>query len=141
MLPDPVHILKVGFALACASIIVFGHYAASPFAIVAVVSAVMGFFVIGSNSGLMALTSLTYPTGIRGTGLGWATGIGRIGSLVAPIAGGTMLAGNWSVDKICKTNALLALVVVGILFVMGARGLADQAGRPGGDAKDHPDSP
>jgi AAHS family 4-hydroxybenzoate transporter-like MFS transporter len=116
-------------------------FAASPFAIVAVVSVVMGFFVIGSNSGLMALTSLTYHTGIRGTGLGWATGIGRIGSLVAPIAGGIMLAGNWSVDMICKTNALLALVVVGILFVMGARGPADQAGRIGGAAKGQPDSP
>jgi MFS transporter, AAHS family, 4-hydroxybenzoate transporter len=132
---NPVHVLKAGFALACASIIVFGHFAASPFAIVAVVSVAMGFFVVGSNSGLMALSSLAYPTGIRGTGLGWATGIGRIGSLIAPIAGGTMLAGNWSVAKICNTNALLALAVIAILFVMGARGAADPAGRPGNSAK------
>jgi MFS transporter, AAHS family, 4-hydroxybenzoate transporter len=132
---NPLRVLKAGFALACASIIVFGHFAASPFAIVAVVSVAMGFFVVGSNSGLMALSSLAYPTGIRGTGLGWATGIGRIGSLIAPIAGGTMLAGNWSVAKICNTNALLALAVIAILFVMGARGAADPAGRPGNSAK------
>jgi MFS transporter, AAHS family, 4-hydroxybenzoate transporter len=116
---NPLHILKVGFGLACLSIMVFGQFAASPFVIVAMVSFVMGFFVIGSNAGLMALASLTYPTDIRGTGLGWATGIGRTGSLIAPVAGGIMLAGNWSVNKICFTNALLALVVVGILFAMG----------------------
>ena len=117
----PVRILKVGFALSCACIYLFGHFAAGSFAIVALVSAVMGFFVIGSNSGLMALTSLAYPTGIRGTGLGWATGIGRIGSLIAPLAGGIMLAGGWSVARICSINALLALAIVGILF--GMRGM------------------
>lgn len=135
---NPLHILKIGFGLACASIILFGQFAASPFAIVAAVSFVMGFFVIGSNSGLMALASLAYPTDIRATGLGWATGIGRTGSLIAPVAGGIMLAGNWSVDRICNTNALLALVVVGILFAMGAGaravGVAGRAGSPGGAA-------
>lgn len=137
---NPVHVLKAGFALACACIIMFGHFAASSFAIVAVVSAVMGFFVIGSNAGLMALTSLAYPTEIRGTGLGWATGIGRIGSLISPLAGGIMLAGNWSVEMVCNTNALLALVIVGILFGMHgvgglAPGVAGQASRPGGVAE------
>jgi AAHS family 4-hydroxybenzoate transporter-like MFS transporter len=115
---NPLNILKIGFFLAFVSIVVFGYYAASPFAIVAIVSAIMGFFVIGSNAGLMALASLTYPTDIRGTGLGWATGIGRSGSLVAPIVGGIMLTGGWSVNKICTTNAMLALFVVGVIFIM-----------------------
>ena len=115
---NPLNILKIGFFLAFVSIIVFGYYTSSPFTIVAVVSVIMGFFVIGSNSGLMALASLTYPTDIRGTGLGWATGIGRSGSLVAPIVGGIMLTESWSVNKICTTNAMLALVVVVIIFIM-----------------------
>lgn len=124
---NPVRILKAGFVLACASIIAFGHFAASPFAIVALASIAMGFFVVGSNSGLMALASLAYPTAIRGTGLGWSTGVGRVGSLIAPMAGGIMLTENWSVDKICILNALLALVVVGILFAM-------KEGRAAGEA-------
>jgi AAHS family 4-hydroxybenzoate transporter-like MFS transporter len=115
---NPLNILKIGFFLAFVSVIVFGYYAASPFTIVAIVSVIMGFFVIGSNSGLMALATLTYPTDIRGTGLGWATGIGRSGSLIAPIVGGIMLTQSWSVNKICTTNALLALIVVGIVFIM-----------------------
>ena len=123
---NPLNILKTGFFLAFVSIIVFGYYAASPFAIVALVSVIMGFFVIGSNSGLMALATLTYPTDIRGTGLGWATGIGRSGSLIAPIVGGIMLTHNWSVNKICTTNAMVALIVVGIIFIMHMVGLHTQ---------------
>jgi AAHS family 4-hydroxybenzoate transporter-like MFS transporter len=123
---NPLNILKIGFFLACISIIVFGYYAASPFVVVAIVSVVMGFFVIGSQSGLLALASLTYPTDIRGTGLGWASGIGRSGSLIAPIVGGMMLGGGWSVNKICTTNALLALIVVGIIFIMHTVSLRKQ---------------
>lgn len=115
---NPLNILKISFFLACASIIVFGYYASSPFTIVAIVSVIMGLFVMGSNSGLMALASLTYPTDIRGTGLGWVTGIGRIGSLIAPIVGGIMLTERWSVTKICTINAMVALIVIGIIFIM-----------------------
>jgi MFS family permease len=57
-----------------------------------------------------------YPADIRGTGIGWATGIGRTGSLVAPVLGGIMLAENWSVSAICTTNAIISLLVV-IIFI------------------------
>ena len=33
-----------------------------------------------------------YPTSIRSTGLGWASGIGRNGAIVGPMLGGTLLA-------------------------------------------------
>jgi AAHS family 4-hydroxybenzoate transporter-like MFS transporter len=115
---NPFRILKIGFSLAFASVFIFGYFASSTFIVVAVVSAVMGFFVIGSNSGLMGLAAISYPTDIRGTGLGWATGIGRSGSLLAPVVGGIMLTENWSVNAICTTNAILALVVILVIFIM-----------------------
>ena len=115
---NPFKILKIGFFLAFASVLIFGYFASSAFVLVAIVSAIMGFFVIGSNSGLMGLAAISYPADIRGTGLGWATGIGRSGSLLAPIIGGIMLTESWSVNAICTTNALLALVVILIIFVM-----------------------
>src|SRR4030042_1357160 len=115
---NPLKILKIGFFLAFVSVFIFGYFASSTFIAVAVVSAIMGFFVIGSNSGLMGLAAISYPADIRGTGLGWATGIGRSGSLLAPVAGGLMLTKNWSVNAICHTNALLALVVILIIFIM-----------------------
>ena len=115
---SPFKILKIGFLLAFASVFIFGYFASSTFVVVAVVSAIMGFFVIGSNSGLMGLAAISYPADIRGTGLGWATGIGRSGSLLAPVIGGIMLTEGWSVKAICTTNAMLALVVVLIIFIM-----------------------
>jgi MFS transporter, AAHS family, 4-hydroxybenzoate transporter len=38
------------------------------------------------------LTAEFYPTAIRSTGVGWALGIGRIGSIIGPTLGGTLLA-------------------------------------------------
>jgi AAHS family 4-hydroxybenzoate transporter-like MFS transporter len=111
-------ILKIGFFLAFVSVFIFGYFASSTFIVVAVVSAIMGFFVIGSNSGLMGLAAISYPADIRGTGLGWATGVGRSGSFLAPVAGTIMLGENWSVNAICTTNAILALVVIVIIFIM-----------------------
>ena len=114
----PFKILQIGFFLAFVGIFIFGYFASSSFVVVAIVSAIMGFFVIGSNSGLMGLAAISYPADIRGTGLGWATGIGRSGSLLAPVVGGNMLTENWSVNAICTTNAVLALVVIMIIFIM-----------------------
>ncbi|MGD9162378.1 MAG: MFS transporter [Desulfobacteraceae bacterium] len=112
------NILKIGFFLAFASVFTFGYFASGSFFIVAIVSSVMGFFVIGSNSGLMGLAAVSYPADIRGTGLGWATGVGRCGSILAPVVGTIMLTKNWSVNSICTTNAVLALVVIVIIFIM-----------------------
>jgi len=51
-----------------------------------------GFTVLGSQTSSNALTASFYPTAIRSTGLGWALGIGRIGSILGPILGGMLLA-------------------------------------------------
>ena len=51
-----------------------------------------GFGVIGGQVGITTLTSMIYPVSIRSTGLGWALGIGRVGSIVGPTIGGLMLA-------------------------------------------------
>jgi AAHS family 4-hydroxybenzoate transporter-like MFS transporter len=114
----PFKILEIGFFLAFASVFIFGYFASSTFIVVAVVSAIMGFFVIGSNSGLMGFAAISYPADIRGTGLGWATGVGRSGSFLAPVVGGIMLTESWNVNAICTTNAILALVVILIIFLM-----------------------
>jgi sugar phosphate permease len=115
---SPFNIFKIGFFLAFVGIVIFGNFAASTFIIVAFVSAVMGFFVIGCNSGLMGLAAISYPADIRGTGLGWATGIGRFGSFLAPVVVGIMLTEGWGVKAICTTNATLALVVIFVVFIM-----------------------
>jgi AAHS family 4-hydroxybenzoate transporter-like MFS transporter len=51
-----------------------------------------GFGVIGGQVGITTLASMFYPVAMRSTGLGWALGVGRVGSIVGPAVGGLMLA-------------------------------------------------
>ena len=46
-----------------------------------------GFGVIGSQFGANAIAAEIYPTTSRSTGVGWAFGIGRIGSILGPLMG------------------------------------------------------
>jgi hypothetical protein len=51
-----------------------------------------GAFMGGGSSGLIALAAIYYPTTIRSTGVGWAMGMGRVGSFVGPLAVGSLVA-------------------------------------------------
>jgi hypothetical protein len=42
----------------------------------------------------------------------------HVGSFLAPVVGGIMLTEGWSVNAFCATNAVLALVVIVIIFIM-----------------------
>ncbi len=53
----------------------------------------LSFFNLGAWGALYAVTPEIYPTSVRGTGAGWAAGVGRIASIVAPLLVPVMLAG------------------------------------------------
>jgi putative MFS transporter len=46
----------------------------------------LSFFNLGAWGALYAVTPEMYPTSVRTTGAGWAAGVGRIASVVAPLA-------------------------------------------------------
>ena len=68
-----------------------------------------GFCVVGGQIAANALTAGFYPTSVRATGVGWALGIGRIGSIVGPLVGGVLLAEKWSTEVVFLTAAGAAL--------------------------------
>jgi AAHS family 4-hydroxybenzoate transporter-like MFS transporter len=59
----------------------------------AMVSAVAlsGFCTLGAQFGNNAAAGLLYPTASRSSGVGWALGIGRFGSIAGPLAGGLLM--------------------------------------------------
>ncbi|HEX3371539.1 MAG TPA: MFS transporter, partial [Candidatus Acidoferrales bacterium] len=59
--------------------------------------------------GLNVMAATIYPTSIRATGIGWALGIGRIGSIVGPVLVGVMLKLNWGPREIFQAGAIPAL--------------------------------
>jgi MFS transporter, AAHS family, 4-hydroxybenzoate transporter len=78
-----------------------------------------GFGVVGAQIGANALTATFYPTFIRSTGVGWALGIGRIGSIIGPLLGGMMLALQWHIPSIFFAGAVPVLIAAVAVFALG----------------------
>lgn len=80
----------------------------------------MSFFSLGAWGALYAYTPELYPTEIRTTGMGWASGMTRIAGSIAPTLGGVLLqyAANIVVPLSVWTAAfILGGVVVALLGV------------------------
>jgi AAHS family 4-hydroxybenzoate transporter-like MFS transporter len=75
-------------ALAIASIGVCEHWIAALLA----ATFLAGVCSIGAQMCTLALCASFYETSLRVTGVGWAIGIGRIGSIVGPVLGGVLIA-------------------------------------------------
>ncbi len=82
----------------------------------------LSFFNLGAWGALYAVTPEIYPTSLRGTGAGWAAGVGRIASIIAPLLVPVLLIAG---------GAPLLFVVFGACFVVAAAaawGLQDRGG-------------
>ena len=77
------------------------------------------------SSGLIALSAITYPIAIRSTGVGWATGIGRLGSVAGPLAVGQMVGAQWEVPTIFLAAGATVLIGAGASALMGLLPRAD----------------
>ncbi len=73
-----------------------------------------GVCVGGGQTAANALTAEFYPTAIRSTGVGWALGIGRIGSIIGPTLGGILLTGG------VETRTIFWMAAVPVLIAMVA---------------------
>ncbi|MDA9407247.1 MFS transporter [Bradyrhizobium sp. CCBAU 45384] len=108
-----VSIVTIGFAGAVLPILVPAVFIA-------------GVAVIGGQIGCNAYAARLYPTYIRATGIGWALGIGRLGSILGVTVGGLMLAAHWSVPSLFQTSAVpqlcSALVILGLALLSMRRG-------------------
>jgi AAHS family 4-hydroxybenzoate transporter-like MFS transporter len=76
-------------------------------------AALAGFGIVGGQIGLNAVAAAAYPTAVRATGIGWALGVGRVGSIVGPTAGGALLALGWS-----SRSLLLAAIVPSLIAAL-----------------------
>jgi AAHS family 4-hydroxybenzoate transporter-like MFS transporter len=68
-----------------------------------------GFCIVGGQNAMNALAAIIYPTYIRATGVGWALGIGRIGTIVGASVGGALLASGLPIPTVFMMVALPAL--------------------------------
>ena len=69
-----------------------------------------GMFVVGGQSVLYALSAAFYPTNMRGTGVGAAVAVGRLGSVIGPLAAGQLLAMGRSGSTVIGASIPVTLV-------------------------------
>ena len=94
-------------------------FAAGSLSFIMAVTFVLGFTIQGAQGGLNALAASFYPTAMRSTGVGWALGIGRVGSIVGPVLGGIMLSLEWSPQQIFVAGAIPAFIAALAVMVSG----------------------
>jgi AAHS family benzoate transporter-like MFS transporter len=82
--------------------------AAPPVAVVYAMLVLAGIGTHGTQCLIIAAVAGHYPDQLRGTALGWALGIGRIGAVAAPQVGGWMLAAGLGVNSNFIAFALAA---------------------------------
>ena len=77
-----------------------------------------GFFVFGAQIGMNALAASIYPTFVRSTGIGWALGIGRLGSILGPLVGGMLLGMSLGMPAYFFIfGAVLIVAMIGVALI------------------------
>ena len=112
---NPCYVLGASYAAAGVFTAAIGSLAATPW-LAALAVFFAGFCVSGSQVGANALSAAFYPTDCRATGVSWANGVGRLGSVVGSIAGGAMLSMGLTLPSL--------FVIVGVPAVVAGIAMA-----------------
>ena len=81
-------------------------------ALLLVLLAICGFFVLGSYGGVNVMLASYYPADLRDVGIGWAKSVGRVGTLVAPVLIGAGLSAGMAETSIMSLFAAPAALSV-----------------------------
>jgi MFS transporter, AAHS family, 4-hydroxybenzoate transporter len=103
----PFRILVAEFGLS--GLLIASMAGTNSWPMVVMLSFLLGFLVTGAQAGLNVLAAQFYPTSIRSTGVGWALGLGRIGSIVGPLLAGMLLSRNWQPWQVLLAGAIPAV--------------------------------
>ncbi|MFS0553373.1 MFS transporter [Brevibacillus sp. 179-C9.3 HS] len=98
-----------------------------------VTGAFLSFFNLGAWGALYAYTPENYPTPLRATGSGIASGVGRIGSIIAPYLVGYYASHHYSYTFIFSvfTAVLIAGTIVLLVYGRETKVLANSGPRTG----------
>ena len=110
-------ILPAAYLVTAGAIVSVGWFSHSAALFVAIFFSGAG--VIGAFSGVNVLSGTLYPTAMRATGVGWAFGIGRVGSILGPAVGGMMIALGWTVRHIFLFGAMPAVLAAAAIVALG----------------------
>ena len=79
------------------------------------ICACTGFFTNGAIVGMYAIFAHVFPTHLRAFGTGFAIGVGRGGSALAPVVAGYLLEAGYPVATVATTMSVAALIAAVVL--------------------------
>lgn len=113
----PKQALTIALSASGVAVIVMGLTLGSPPLVMAAAIGA-GFFGSASAAALIAVSSSLYPGSVRATGVGFALGAGRVGTIVGPMLVGALVAAAWPPQHIyfaVAVPAFAALIFVWLL--------------------------
>ena len=109
-------VLVAFLLLGSAAFVCLGYKAPVP--VLYVLVTIAGATTIGTQIVLYSYVAIFYPLKIRSTGIGWASGVGRIGAIVGPILGGWLVAMQLPHSTNFMVFAIPAIIAtVAVLFI------------------------
>jgi AAHS family 4-hydroxybenzoate transporter-like MFS transporter len=118
----PYRVLLVAYLAAATATAAIGRITGADFPTLLAMVFIAGFCVIGAQISINALAAGLYPTEVRSTGLGWALGIGRAGSIVGPVVGGVLVGSGLAIGPLFTVAAVPALIAgVGVVLLLATR--------------------
>jgi benzoate transport len=125
--------LTIGvLVISTAMVILFGRTPAD-LARLSLICACAGFFTNAGIVGLYALMAHAFPTHVRASGTGFAIGVGRGGSVLAPIIAGFLFTAGYGLPSVSTVMAFGSLVAAGVLLMLKL-----QPDRPAAQAAEPP---
>jgi len=121
-LADRFHIkyVLVGmYALAAVSITLLGHKV--PTGVLFLLVGLAGASTIGTQIVTYAYAGQFYPMSVRSTGIGWASGVGRSGAILAPIVIGTLVGMSLPLEQNFMAIAIPAVVAMAAACLINHR--------------------
>lgn len=79
-------------------------------------AALVGAFVIGCQGVLYAFGGIVYPTAVRGTGVGVASAVGRVGAMLGPTIAGALLTAGFGAAGVI--SAAIPCIVIPAIFML-----------------------
>jgi MFS family permease len=95
------------------------------------ICAAAGFCTNAAIVGMYAIIAQVFPTHVRASGTGFAVGVGRGGSVLAPIIAGFLFTYGYSLPSVALTMSFGSLVAAGILSFLKLETDQPATARPG----------
>lgn len=112
-------------AAAVAAVALLVLVAGPPVTVVYLALVLAGVGTHGTQCLIIAAVASHYPGHLRGTALGWALGVGRVGAVAAPQVGGLLLAAGLGVNSnflaFAGAAAVAALLIAAVAIKLSSR--------------------